>query len=275
MAKAMDMNEKGFETIVSSDGLINRLKSWSKKEYICHYTNANALNAIIRARKWYVGNPFHMNDGLEYDQKNREAWKNIFFVSLVDSGLEEENIGMWSMYGQPWEDGVCILIPRDRFTYWIESINKGKCLVHKADPATKKEILDGKDPSSIVAFSSRVAYYDSEALKLKCGRQENIAIFEYYKDIARLPACTGYIKDIAWEYEKELRLRIELSGDHDWEGLLVDIPDEVLGSLIVKTSPRYAGKELEVPGDRVKKSKFQGKLDWVYCDSCPFKNKDA
>ncbi|XME01961.1 DUF2971 domain-containing protein [Lachnospiraceae bacterium C1.1] len=237
-------------------------------KFVSHYTSFNNLKNILSSKKWYVGNPQKMNDGLEY-KANAMDFKNLFFASFsLETG---ENIAMWSMYGQPWENGVKISIPKKIFLKWKDQISK----IYSVNSETNSikpgiEIATNNFKSSIC----RVAYFDRDdddnVKQLTCGHSTNLI----FKDIDS-KKLAGYIKESAWGYEKEIRLRIDISPNISCDKVAVDIPEEIIKNIIVTTGPRFSGeinKKIIPDVLDIRSSIYKGKLNYVYCDSCKYKN---
>lgn len=100
----------------------NRLENTKNKttQYVYHYTKLSNVVSIINGRFWWLNSPKSMNDGLEFQNISEFEQRNaVFFASFMyDSS---ESIAMWSMYAQPWEDGVFIRIPVEVFKKWIRN----------------------------------------------------------------------------------------------------------------------------------------------------------
>ena len=241
--------------------------------YLCHYTNLRAAISIIRARKWYIGSPFCMNDGLELSHAADDVWKTIFFASFM---LEpKESIAMWSMYAQPWSDGVMIRIPVEKFKKWIKSET---LTVHAADESTK-EPIGGNIASKIKCVFHAVAYTNAEDLaaieeeQLWCGSESNTKV----KNTLGSDELVGYIKDVAWAYENEYRLQINYNESDTPKAVSISIPEDVIDSIEIVAGPRFNGslidrvkKEIGIilSGGRIHNSLYKGKLRRLYCDIC-------
>lgn len=245
--------------------LLSRRKINALSEpYVSHYTNYDSAKKIISGRKLYLSNPACMNDGLEFSSSKMDSSKIYFASFSIESG---ENIGMWSMYGQPWEDGVKISIPKKIFSSWADKIKK----VYYIDSETN-EIITSTPliEDDFNASISRVAYVewdDNEKISaIHCGDTENSIL----KDID-LPIFTGLIKDAAWSYEKEVRLRVDLNFKISDKKVAIDIPNEIMKSIVITTGPRFKNF---IPDEEVadikgkKQSTFKGKLNYIYCDKC-------
>lgn len=50
---------------------------------------------------------------------------------------------------------------------------------------------------------------------------------------------TGSIKDAAWSYEREIRLRVDLNYEIADPKVAVDVPDDIMKSIIITTGPRF------------------------------------
>ncbi len=261
---------KAFEIISNPVELIQFLSSSEKirglsEEYVSHYTRVETLKNILNGQSFYLNNPRNMNDGLEFKCESFDC-TNLFFTSF--SLENSENMGMWSMYGQPWNQGVRISIPRKNFIKWIDSISEVK-LVDKGN----KSMLTGFKPSI-----SRVAYVESSEdgsiNNIKCGEAKP------NKNIKNIdsPLLAGYVKDSAWSYEKEIRLRVDLdkSVNDAGERVAVKIPDEIFEEMIITTGPRfpenYDLSDIK-KNHEIRKSIYAGKLNYVYCDKCVTKKK--
>lgn len=240
--------------------------------YACHYTRMSAVSAIVKSKKWYLGSPKSMNDGLELIHLEDANADNLFFASF--SLGNTENIGMWSMYAQPWEDGVLLRIPIAKIKVWVNS----DCKIYDANKTTKKagsEIIDAKFSFHAVAYTNAESKDPSEPEVLSCGTNKNTL----FKDIFNHPLLKGYIKDSAWAYENEYRIRVETNPNEQHDAVAIDIPQDVLDSFEFITGPRFTRNFTAVlrneAGARlkpiVKESLFTGRLKWVYCDSCGIK----
>lgn len=242
-----------------------------RKKYIYHYTDVEAVIKILKKKKWYLGSPNNMNDRGESNYLSKVGAKNLFFASYLAE--ENESIAMWGMYSQPWEKGVAIRIPAEMMKKWISF----KPDVYEAIPGTK-------DPGSIINDAAMqfhfIAYTNMYAGKSGChwicGDQKN----DLLGGASTSLSLAGYVKDIVWEYEKELRLRVAVDPAKEYEAVLVDVPQEVLDSFEFISGPRFSENLLKRFRDeidagfsesRVIPSTFTGRLNWVYCDSCSFR----
>ncbi len=272
-----------FIDAISPEELIKALQSKASSvqntyndntRYVCHYTKMSAVTAIMKSKKWYIGSPQNMNDGLELMHLEDAHADNLFFASFCLD--EKENIGMWSMYAQPWEEGVLIRIPVEKFKAWI----RDGATIYDADSKTKKAgspIQNAKILFHAVAYTNADSKVGKEKDLLVCGSQEN----DHPIDVQSEPALRGYVKDIAWAYENEYRMRIETDPAETHSAVAIDIPEDVLKSFEFVTGPRFNGNFLALIRQQVnrsldpvkKESLFTGRLTWVYCDSCKYKHE--
>ena len=272
-----------FEDATTNDELIAALtKTASDKKnktngitnYVWHYTKLSTIVAILKRKRWYIGSPLNMNDGLEKIHVEDAQVKNLFFASFCLDNTE--NMGMWSMYAQPWDEGVIIRIPLEKLKKWVNS----KTIVYDADKGTKESrapIENAKITFHAVAYSNADSKEADEPELLVCGESQNTHFAEVQNNVN----LVGYTKDIAWAYENEYRIRIETDPSEKHDAVAIDISDEVLSSFEFITGPRFEGNFLRLirkeVGPRLdpvfKGSLFTERLTWVYCDSCPFKKK--
>lgn len=275
---------KKFEEVATHEELIDKLKSMAMSRhntssggatrYVCHYTNISAISAILKGKKWYIGSPKKMNDGLELIHLEDAHADNLFFASFCLD--DTENIGMWSMYAQPWTEGVLLRIPVEKFKVWVNS----GCKVYSADENTKEakaEITNHKLTFHAVAYTNAESKDQKESEILTCGTNKN----GNFTNISEQPELRGYIKDSAWAYENEYRIRVETDPGEDHKAVAIDIPQDVLASFEYITGPRFEGNFTAILRNKTdprlapkfKESLFTGRLKWVYCDSCSKKNK--
>lgn len=260
------------ELISSLKDCVTRLQNSydNKPKYVYHYTRIETARAIFKDKKWYLGSPSRMNDGLELLNIEDNASCNFCFTCFSED--KNENMGMWSMYAQPWSKGIILRIPFEKIKVW----EKAKVNIYMSDPNTKeckKLITDAK------LFFHRVAYVDTELnsdfkhSELSCGGQTNKVYSGNFVD----ETLAGYIKNNAWDYEKELRLRVEINRKQELNAVVIDIPEDVLNSIDIITGPRCnlnilndirKNVDARFDNSRVLPSIFTGRLNWVYCDSC-------
>lgn len=241
--------------------------------YIYHYTSTKAVKSILKEKQWYLNSPANMNDGLERLHLDEANVDNFLFSSFLEEG--KESIAMWSMYSQPWEEGILIRIPIEKMKEW----NNSNPSIYSADSKEHKAIkkLDNAQLTfHSVAYTNADSKEGGEDEMLRCGGKQNMKLSNIYKhnDLA------GYIKDDAWSYEKEIRLRVNVPTNEKHGGVMLDIPQDILDSFQFVTGPRFAGNLLSIirkidpkfSSERITSSLFTGRLIWVYCDSCN-KNK--
>jgi hypothetical protein len=56
-----------------------------------------------------------------------------------------------------------------------------------------------------------------------------------------LKELTGYVKDMAWSYEKEIRIQAEFNNKEDLSRVSIDLPNEVIDTMIITASPLFEG----------------------------------
>lgn len=234
-----------FKEIDTPKNLVRYLEDASARtkghKYVYHYTTLPNLIKILRGRHWHLANAKDMNDQLEYKRGDKSRWENIFFSSfMMDS---KESIGMWSMYAQPWENGVKIAIPISELRKWVAS--SPKLLGLKKDHTGSFEVvrdslkIDGVNAVlglSSVAYSNADSLEPEESEQLTCGK----AVNQLIKNAPNIPELTGYIKDKAWDYEKEIRLKITFAARQSVDRIAVELSDALIDSMIITASPLFS-----------------------------------
>lgn len=108
-----------------------------------------------------------------------------------------------------------------------------------------------------------------------CGKAEN----KLLKNTPHLPDLVGYIKDMAWEYEREVRVLAIVDKSIRCDRLAIELPDDLIDSIEIVAGPRFSGNLSERIRQEIQRlfttnqSLFSGKLNWIPCDSCPEKRK--
>jgi hypothetical protein len=215
-----------------------------------------------------------MNDKMEFKNGDMTRWRNLFFSCFMCE--DKESIGMWSMYAQPWENGVKISLPKQATCAWLKRTTELMEISAQTYKPTGRTIpISGSGASlrlSAVAYSN----FDSmqvkkETEKLSWSNKNNTNI----KNATRIPELTGYIKDMAWSYEKEIRIKAEFENLQNIQRVAIPLDDELIGAMTITASPLFYGdlvqrlsKEINVHLS-VEKSIFTGRLNITTpCQKC-------
>jgi len=264
-----------FSDIGTTEKLITYLESSSRRDnvkFLHHYTTLDVVVKAIRNKSWHICSAENMNDLLEFNSGDLLRWRNILFSSFM--GESDESIAMWSMYGQPWRRGVKISIPTKLVHNWLKNT---KCLNEisvKDYSPTGNTIKIEKGALKMIAVSySNFQDVESENAQVLSWSNQNNR--KYRINSGNIGELTGYVKNKAWDYEKEHRMM--LAQDDVFERGSIDIPDDVIEGLILTHSPLFEGNfldelskavELEV---NVKESLFFNKLNIrTNCERCAF-----
>jgi hypothetical protein len=245
--------DKDFSSITTADEMIaylgNISRSLRERKYLYTYCRLDKAIRLIKDRRWLIGHASFLNDRYEYERFPN--WDGRFQSSFMRS--DTETIAMWSMYAQPWDKGVRIGFPVAEFKRWISGI------------ASIYDEHQRALPNNYRIYYSDVLY---EEHPLKRGSLKN-EVFKPYEH----PEMQGHVKDAAWSYEKEVRLHIDVPGMKD-EKVFVEVPEKLIDSIEITAGPRFNGnldaRITQETGKTIStsKSKFLGKLKWVYCDDC-------
>lgn len=274
-----------FEEINNYEELVSRLKelgplkgesgNGKDEKYVSHYTSLESVVKIFEKKYWHLSSPSKMNDGLELDSIGSDYSGKLFFSSFMYE--VKESIAMWSMYSQPWKRGVMIRIPVKEFKKWCRDSPD----VYPVDHDTKNIDFSSGKLNSVDIFAHRVAY--TEIISGKSGSSRNGLIYCGGQTNDKLPEAVsrdflkGYIKDNAWSYENEVRLRVESKNYLSCEAVAVKVPEYIFDSMQIVAGPRFDGDLYEEIKEQIKtdfnignavKSKFFEKLKKTYCDTC-------
>ena len=265
-----------LEELTTPSELVSYLNSPRRiqnSRYLYQYTTISALVNMIRTRTMHLGNAQYMNDQLEYQNGSKDVWNNLFFTCFMME--DDESIGMWSMYAQPWRDGIKISIPKDILKKWVSEVDEIIEISQETKRPTRRK-LSNLDQFRV--WISAVAYSNAEGINLKKA-QEFLQVGTVKNELIHnphtLPELTGYIKDMAWSYEKELRIKAQFDNWQGFQRVAINLPDYVINSMIITASPLFEGdlttrlKEAIEEQLGVGTSKFTGKLSIrKACDNC-------
>ena len=204
-----------------------------------HYTTWDSLTKIIQNKTFLLtrGNSLSINDQHEAHMKGSWAeWNKIYIGSFAFGSFE--NMAMWGLYGLPWRDAVRISIPKENMNRWINSIQQielfenGETIDYQGGfEASLNDIIyvggkRGSNDLQLTHSSTRIPVNNT---------------YPFY-GIDTSPKMTGYIKNHAWKYENEVRLRIRLTNDTGYDKISVAVPADVIDSIIVTTGPYFKWK---------------------------------
>ena len=227
-------NQSIFPIIRSSNELISFLKRVSKEHNdFFHYTNIDGLACMIKTRRWKFSSARKTNDLHEFSSKGSpDEWRYIYSCSL--SHGDEDNIGMWKMYGDK-KYSICLRLSPLIIKTWIDSLER-----------TKEYYCNTKDYKALTPNFQELSFHDiayihgyqSPYNSVVCwGNIINSA--KWISNISNEKDLTGFIKNSAWEYEKETRIMIRLpkvSNIYDTkfytpDEIYVDLYDEMINDI--------------------------------------------
>lgn len=208
-----------------------------------HYTNKTGLIGMLKSRKLHLSRGDQMNDKQELTKGDIQTWEKIYLASFNYG--EEENMAMWGLYGVPHEDAIRITIPGKMIREWINSVKR----IYSVESNSLGEFSYLEIPEFERIKLTDVIYvtgkrYDVTDFSLRRSRDRIVVkrdgSLAYVSDST---AMTGYIKNAAWSYENEVRIRVETREDDCGNKVAIDIPDEVIKSFELLFGPGYQGDE--------------------------------
>lgn len=176
-------------------------KGKNHRQYM-HYTNFAGLIGMIASGYFHLSKGDRMNDRQEVQKGCPEVWENTFIGSFAYG--QNENMAMWGLYSLPWEDGVCISIPRKQMLEWLQSMTQ----IYRIENDGTYTAIDAQSE----AVLTDVAYVGEPAGMMVKRYNEIVRVTEEnhaLKNINSSAILTGFIKNDAWHYENEARLRIQ------------------------------------------------------------------
>lgn len=216
-----------IKDISNLDELLEKIKNPDIKNAY-HYTSLESLCKILQDKKLEFYSLKKMND--EFEKRFFGSCHDLFFC-LSKNILTKENFGMWAMYGK--------LNTKKEVS--LENIKNIGVKIFFPSKALKKLCSKNNLELHSVAYTNLVEKDCANDAKKKytIGSQTTKKEIEFHKN-----RFDGYLKDIAWQYENEIRLRMKNSNVmKDKESANLD--DDIISNLIVYPSPFYTAEDCQ------------------------------
>ena len=263
------------KSLQSIDEVIDFLKhKGSNHKYYYHYTTWDSLSKIIRNKSFLLtrGNSISINDQHEALMKgSHELWNKTYIGSFAFGS--SENMAMWGLYGLPWEDAVRVAIPKQEMLKWIYGIKEVYIWNNRK--------IDKIDEFDLSLADMLYVSGSSTGKDMKLTHKERSWSTINMPGLHRLdtaPQMTGYIKNFAWHYENEVRIRIQLPYSTGYEKILLDIPQSTIDSFQITTGPNFVWKDDAlfkqlIHNGRINESSFNGLVKYrELCSLCQHKS---
>lgn len=224
--------------IDSIDELVEYLarKGGNRNSYY-HYTTLDTLHNIVTppSNSFFLtrGNSMGINDWQEPKRGAKGEWEQIYLACF--SAMGDENMAMWGLYGLPMQSAVRIEIPGKAMRSWINS-------AHKAYRILSDEVLDESPLVHLtdVAYISETQNGVNHSLFRDGQYMYNVAQ-NVYKDprFNSSPEIVGFIKARAWQYEREVRIRVRTGKKLSTDQIALQLPKNVIQAMTVVTGPNF------------------------------------
>lgn len=237
-----------------------------------HYTTLDNCLKILQSNYFHLtrGNLSSMNDHHEPTKGSSEVWKRTYIGSF--SYGSNENMAMWGLYGLPWSEAVRISLPRKAMNEWINNSDQIYSVVFKEKIMSRIPLSE-----DFQINLADVIYIEGEknndSYKLKYRRNSfNLSEKPELVSVNNHPKITGYIKNVAWEYENEVRIRICLDTQTDDERLAIPIADTIIEKMTIMAGPYFQGdlkQMIEKKLESYAASDFTNLVNYrSLCDNC-------
>ena len=130
---------------------------------------------------------------------------------------------------------------------------------------------------------SSVAYCNSDSLQGKTNEERimwSTAKNIHIKNAVRIPELTGYIKDMAWSYEKEIRIKAEFDNVYGVHRIAIPLTEDLINAMTITASPLFEGNLEDVLKKEIaskiktEQSMFTHRLNIkTICQECKLKQK--
>ncbi len=239
---------KDIVSIYGEDAVTTISNLMLHNEGYCHYTTVHSADLILTSKTFRLGKIVNSNDGKE---------NSVGLYALCFCTGKTEKLPMWYLYGGLEGNGVRIRITPALFKKLLAQFDK----IHtEIDGKMSSDFLSADNVDSVkfgrvnyVDFGSKNRikycheYFERPADDLDSKQPE-----DYFN--------THFVKDYAWEYEKEARIVVKLKRRTDNEypdALYITIPDEVYKKLELTRGPETSDE------DKVAQLKLKGFKKWL------------
>lgn len=200
-----------------------------------HYTNLDSAINIIKSGYWHLSLGDAMNDKQELTKGTSEKWDKTYISSFAYGN--GENMAMWGLYGLPWKDAIRIGIPGTLMKEWVNDVESVFLVNKKIDNSFSYE-----NEMFIKPVITDVAYVsgknNDEDYRIVRDRDTICLTNERtFSRINNLDKITGYIKNAAWSYENEVRIKVELRERIENRVVAIEIPRIVQDNLELTAGP--------------------------------------
>lgn len=234
-----------------------------------HYTDLRSVIGMIKNNKFHLSNGNKMNDHDETKRGSADVWKHIYLASFNFG--DNENMALWGLYSIPWETGVRLEIPGKTMRAWIDGLKHKSPLYVVGKDSLGSFTYDLIDNPYHTVLTD-VVYADNQGLKKDSSTnlqnplilKHNSGKLEAPADMDCKPGMSGFIKNEAWSYEQEVRIRIDTyeplinkqdnksiaksidsesvtDDDYIVEQVAVDFPDEIIEECRITACPWFDG----------------------------------
>ena len=213
--------------------LVAAMDGRAKKHDALHYfTRLSVLDSIVKNQAWQFNNSSGMNNLHELiknycpDREINEAIqrkRECLYYSCFSFG-DEDNVAMWSLYGIPWEDAVCITLGKDSVMSLLNSMDKYSN-ENNAEPFFHDICyIEGE----MGADDQILHWYDCRNRKLA----KNDSSF------AQNIELVGYLKNSCWRYENESRLGFILNQPNKQGYVRIPLEKGFWNSITITLGPK-------------------------------------
>lgn len=165
-----------------------------------HYTTIGALQGMLRSKKMHLSLGKTMNDLLEIKKIAPERWERLYVASF--SFTTNESAALWHVYGNPLDQAIRIRFSPSAVRNVLAQLNT---------ELTCQEVDTSRVYNIAYAQQVDVAYIQNDQTSIRWNRAPlSEKCCRDLQFINTKKSLVGYVKNIAWEYEQETRILVEL-----------------------------------------------------------------
>ena len=214
-----ERHRERFKSVPNSLELVSFLQDVAKEHIsLCHFTTMDAFAKIYKEGLWRFSSAYRMNDLQELMQKGeKDKWKHIYSVSFSHGDFN--NIGMWKMYGGNCNhESICLEFSADSVKEWETTIKQEHQIT-----TNNNDLCSHAGLSTSFHDIAYIHGWQERGWESVCWGSIINSRIPQESIVSQEPILTGFIKNSAWEQEKESRILLELPQEKQHRSVFVPI----------------------------------------------------
>ncbi len=188
-----------------------------------HYSTLDGIYGMLKSGYIWLSRGDQMNDKQELTKGYFDDWNNIYIASFAFG--KSENIAMWGIYGLPHNEAANISFPSKIFSKWVPSISAiydPGDYYNEINQGFEIQLTDVVYAGGKRGDNDQILRWNDKSIDI-----DKTSGAERLKYISSENSMTGFIKNFAWLYENEVRIRVKLNSPIPQKKIAIRIPDDM------------------------------------------------